>query len=75
MSRLLDKYEFVLPTPVALFAFKRVQVLAKMSKTGDMDYTCVPFVAILDTGVRLYCVSPINPDLITQVCARQVPPL
>ena len=67
------KREFVLPTPVAFFAIKSVQVLAKMSKTGDTDYTCVPFVAILDTGVRLYCVSPINPDLITQVCARQVP--
>ena len=26
------KREFVLPTPVALFAFKSVQVLAKMSK-------------------------------------------
>ena len=36
---------------MAFFAFKRVQVLAKMSKTGEMDYTCVPFVAILDTGV------------------------
>ena len=57
------KREFVLPTPVAFFAIKRVQVLAKMSKTGDTDYTCVPFVAILDTGVRLYCVSPINSDL------------
>ena len=57
------KREFVLPTPVAFFAIKRVQVLAKMSKTGDTDYTCVPFVAIFDTGVRLYCVSPINSDL------------
>ena len=62
---LVDKCEFVLPTPVAFFAIKRVQVLAKMSKTGDTDYTCVPFVAILDTGVRLYCVSPINSDLST----------
>ena len=58
-----DKFEFVLPTPVAFFAIKRVQVLAKMSKTGETDYTCVPFVAILDTGVRLYCVSPIDSDL------------
>ena len=60
---LVDKCEFVLPTPVAFFAIKRVQVLAKMSKTGETDYTCVPFVAILDTGVRVYCVSPINSGL------------
>ena len=61
------KREFVLPTPVAFFAIKRVQVLAKMSKTGETDYTCVHFVAILDTGVRLYCVFPINFDLVTHV--------
>jgi hypothetical protein len=55
---LLGETGIVLPTPVAFFAIKRVQVLTKMSKTGDTDYTCVPFVAILDTGVRLYCVFP-----------------
>ena len=55
VSRLLEKLEFVLPTPVAFFAIKRVQVLAKMSKTGDTDYTCVPFVAILDDLSTIPC--------------------
>ena len=50
------KREFVLTTPVAFFGFIGAQVLAKMSKTGEMDYTCVPFVAILDTGARSDCV-------------------
>ena len=33
----LGETGIVLPTPVAFFAIKRVQVLAKMSKTGDTE--------------------------------------
>ena len=69
MIRLLLVYQLkrCVSTPVAFFAIKRVQVLAKMSKTGDTDYTCVPFIAILDTGVRPYYFSPINSDLSAKI--------